>query len=219
MKLLIDFLPIILFFFVYKSYGLNIAIIAMTLATVLQILYTRWQTGTYEKMQVVTLGLLILFGGLTIYINDPAFIMWKVTVLYVVFAGVLLASLIFKKPLLERLMGSKLELPRKVWNNITILWGTGFMVIAGINAYFVDAALTARDAFIVATGDAYVSSELSTLECTATPAVELCRAAAELESIWVDFKLFGTLGLTFVLIIVTVIMVKGYIKDEDNSAE
>lgn len=216
MKLLLDFFPIVIFFIVYKTYGLNLAIIAMTLATVVQILYTRWQSGKFEKMQVITLGLLILFGGLTIYINNPAFIMWKVSIFYIVFGAIILATLFTKQTIIQKLMGKNITAPTQIWRKVSWLWGIAFMGIAAINAYFVDLALVARERFLsVYQGEV---TDLVQFDCNTVEMVnrKLCMIAKSSESIWVDFKLFGTMGLTFVLIVITVVMLKKYINTSDK---
>lgn len=216
MKLLLDFFPIVIFFIVYKTYGLNLAIIAMTLATVVQILYTRWQSGKFEKMQVITLGLLILFGGLTIYINNPAFIMWKVSIFYIVFGAIILATLFTKQTIIQKLMGKNITAPAQIWRKVSWLWGIAFMGIAAINAYFVDLALVARERFLsVYQGEV---TDLVQFDCNTVEMVnrKLCMIAKSSEGIWVDFKLFGTMGLTFVLIVITVVMLKKYINTNDK---
>jgi intracellular septation protein len=130
MKLLLDFLPIALFFIVYKLMGLYAAIYAMIAASVVQVLVARWRTGKFEKMQVITLALLVVFGGVTLAVRDPAFLMWKVSVLYVVFALALIGSLwIGNKPLLQRMLGKELDLPGVAWNQVTWLWGLGVVGI------------------------------------------------------------------------------------------
>ncbi|VVM25084.1 Probable intracellular septation protein [uncultured Gammaproteobacteria bacterium] len=93
MKFLLDFFPIALFFVVYKTMGLYSAIYAMIGATMLQMLVARLKTGKFEKMHLITLGLLVVFGGITLAVRDPAFLMWKVSVLYVAFALALIGSL------------------------------------------------------------------------------------------------------------------------------
>ena len=93
--------------------------------------------------QVLTFILLIVFGGISIALRDPAFVMWKVSVLYVIFAIALIASnWIGSKTLLERMMGKELDLPRDIWTRLTWFWGFGFIGIAIVNGYFVNTALT-----------------------------------------------------------------------------
>ena len=210
MKLLIDFLPIVLFFIIYKLYGLNLAIMAMILATFIQLVYSRIVNGKFEKIQIITFVLLIIFGGLTLWINDPAFIMWKVSVLYVAFAFALFFSLFTKQTLLQKILGKELELTQQIWRKITYLWVFGFSIIAVINGYFVNIALKASDLFFQKEG--IEKLQLSDINCLKTSAIQLCKDAKIGEENWVNFKLFGTLGLTILLIIITIIFIKKYLK-------
>ena len=214
MKFLLDFFPIALFFIVYKTMGLYAAIYAMIGATALQMLITRFQTGKFEKTHLITFGLLVVFGGVTLAIKDPAFIMWKVSVLYVVFALALILSMwIGEKTLLQRMLGKEMKLPSQVWNQLTWFWGLGFSGIAMVNAYYVDIALSTRSSlFGTSTLDPKV--ELTELECASTTVEQLCLVAQQSEEAWVNFKLFGTMGLTFGLIIITVIFISKYIKED-----
>ena len=217
MKFLLDFFPIVLFFIVYKTMGLYAAIYAMIGATALQMLITRFQTGKFEKTHLITFGLLVVFGGITLAIKDPAFIMWKVSVLYVVFALALILSMwIGEKTLLQRMLGKEMTLPAKVWHQLTWFWGLGFSGIALVNAYYVDIALSTRSAlFSASTLDPEV--ELTELECASTTVEQLCLTAQQSEEAWVNFKLFGTMGLTFALIIITVIFISKYLKEDKAS--
>ena len=214
MKFLLDFFPIVLFFVVYKTMGLYAAIYAMIAATAVQMLVSRYQTGKFENTHLVTFGLLVVLGGVTLALRDPAFLMWKVSVLYVVFAAVLIISIwVGKKPLLERMLGKELDLPKIVWRQISWIWGLGFVGIALVNAYYVQLALSARDALFGST-DLDPKIELTELDCVATTMPDLCNIAQQTEESWVNFKLFGTMGLTFILIIITVIMISKYTKQE-----
>ena len=214
MKFLLDFFPIVLFFIVYKTMGLYAAIYAMIAATAVQMLVSRYQTGKFENTHLVTFGLLVVLGGVTLALRDPAFLMWKVSALYVVFAAVLIISIwVGKKPLLERMLGKELDLPKIVWRQMSWIWGLGFVGIALVNAYYVQLALSARDALFGST-DLDLKIELTELDCVATTMPDLCNIAQQTEESWVNFKLFGTMGLTFILIIITVIMISKYTKQE-----
>ncbi|CAC9579603.1 Intracellular septation protein IspA [uncultured Gammaproteobacteria bacterium] len=214
MKFLLDFFPIALFFIVYKTMGLYAAIYAMIGATALQMLIARYQTGKFENTHLITFALLVVLGGVTLALRDPAFLMWKVSVLYVVFALVLIGSMwVGKKPLLERMLGKELDLPKIVWQKMSWIWGAGFVGIAFVNAYYVKLALSARELLFAST-DLDPKIELTELECAATTMQDLCLAAQHTEESWVNFKLFGTMGLTFILIIITVIMISKYTKQE-----
>jgi len=216
LKFIIDFLPIVLFFVVYKNYGIYPAIYSMIAASAIQIFYTKISTGKYEKSQLITFALLIIFGGITLAFNDPAFIMWKVSVLYIIFALVLIGSIfIGEKTLLHRMLGKEISVPLETWKNVTWLWGVGFLVIAAINAIYVNSALVARSSFL---SIANISGEIELQEvnCSISPFSDACFIAQKTEDAWVNFKLFGTLGLTFLLLIITILMISKYIKLKNN---
>ena len=219
MKFLLDFGPIVLFFIVYKYYGLYVAIYAMIASTFVQIMYSRVTTGKFVTSQVLTFALLVVFGGISIVLRDPAFVMWKVSVLYVIFAAVLIGSnYIGSKTLLERMMGKELQLPRNTWVNLTWFWSLGFIIIAIINAFFVNTALSARNLFLNSGSIVDPKIDLKNFDCSQSPLESLCLIAQSSEESWVNFKLFGTLGLTLVLIIITVLMLSKHIKEKQTDS-
>ena len=219
MKFLLDFGPIVLFFIVYKYYGLFAAIYAMIASTFIQIMYSRVTTGKFVTSQVLTFALLVVFGGISIVLRDPAFVMWKVSVLYVIFAAVLIGSnYIGSKTLLERMMGKELQLPRNTWVNLTWFWSLGFIIIAIINAFFVNTALSARNLFLNSGSIVDPKIDLKNFDCSQSPLESLCLIAQSSEESWVNFKLFGTLGLTLVLIIITVLMLSKHIKEKQTDS-
>ena len=219
MKFLLDFGPIVLFFIVYKYYGLYAAIYAMIASTFVQIMYSRVTTGKFVTSQVLTFALLVVFGGISIILRDPAFVMWKVSVLYVIFAAVLIGSnYIGSKTLLERMMGKELQLPRNTWVNLTWFWSLGFIIIAIINAFFVNTALSARNLFLNSGSIVDPKIDLKNFDCSQSTLESLCLIAQSSEESWVNFKLFGTLGLTLVLIIITVLMLSKHIKEKQTDS-
>jgi intracellular septation protein len=219
MKFLLDFGPIVLFFIVYKYYGLYAAIYAMIASTFVQIMYSRATTGKFVTSQILTFALLVVFGGISIVLRDPAFVMWKVSVLYVIFAAVLIGSnYVGSKTLLERMMGKELQLPRNTWVNLTWFWSVGFIVIAIINAFFVNTALSARNLFLNSGSIVDPKIDLKNFDCSQSPLENLCLIAQSSEESWVNFKLFGTLGLTLVLIIITVLMLSKHIKEKQTDS-
>ena len=219
MKFLLDFGPIVLFFIVYKYYGLYAAIYAMIASTFVQIMYSRVTTGKFVTSQVLTFALLVVFGGISIVLRDPAFVMWKVSVLYAIFAAVLIGSnYIGSKTLLERMMGKELQLPRNTWVNLTWFWSLGFIIIAIINAFFVNTALSARNLFLNSGSIVDPKIDLKNFDCSQSSLESLCLIAQSSEESWVNFKLFGTLGLTLVLIIITVLMLSKHIKEKQTDS-
>ena len=215
MKFLLDFGPIFIFFIAYKVYDLHVAIIAMIASTLAQIIYTRLSTGKFVTSQVLTFVLLIVFGGISLFTGDVKYLMWKVSVTYVIFAIALICSnWIGSKTLLERMMGKELDLPKAIWTRLTWFWGFGFVGIAIVNGYFVNTALTSRQKFLDSGILVDPKIDLSNFDCAQTPLENLCLSAQRTEEAWVNFKLFGTLGLTLILIVITVLSISKHIKEK-----
>lgn len=135
MKLLLDFLPVIIFFAVYKFSGDIILATAILIpATLLQMAYTWFRTHRIEKMQLVTLGLVVILGGATVLLDNKAFIQWKPTVVNWLFALAFLGShFIGQKTIVERMMGSNLELPPRIWRQLNIGWTLFFLFMGILN--------------------------------------------------------------------------------------
>jgi len=106
MKLLFDLFPIILFFAAYKLYDIFVATATAMAAGIIQIALFWIKNKSFEKTHVITLILLLVFGGLTIFLRDPEFLMWKVSLVNILFAlGFIGSFFIGKKTLIERMMG------------------------------------------------------------------------------------------------------------------
>ena len=136
MKLLLDFLPILVFFAAYKLYGIYIATGVLMAATVLQMAYIYWRERRLETLQKVTLVLILVFGGLTIGLHNDNFIKWKPTLLYAGMAiGLAVALWVFKKNFLHLLLGKQLHLPHFVWQNLNVAWIAYCVFMSSINAY------------------------------------------------------------------------------------
>lgn len=184
MKLLVDFLPIVVFFIVYKATGSLITATAVLIpATILQVLFTWWRYRRIEKMQLVTLGLVIVLGGITVFTHDGDFIKWKPTIVNWLFgAAFLISPLIGKgenkgKPVVQRMMEKSVHLPRQVWMRLNTAWVLFFVILGAVNvAVF---SLMSEDA-------------------------------------WVNFKLFGMLGLTVVFILLQGIYIARHATEESN---
>ncbi|MCB1865678.1 MAG: septation protein A [Chromatiales bacterium] len=204
MKLLFDFFPILLFFVAYSVWGIFTATAVAIVAGVAQVLYMWLRHKRVENMHVITLVLIVVLGGATLILRDPKFIMWKVTAVNWAFALAFLASpLIGGRPLIQRMMAQAVELPDAIWKRLNLLWAGFFGLVGLVNIYFARDALAARDVLLGAsTLDPKV--ELKEVDCVtqvAEQALGLCQAAQGSEEIWVQFKLFGVLGMTVVFVI------------------
>ncbi len=136
MRLLIDFFPIALFVVAYKMHDIYAATAVLMGATVVQTGLIYAIDRRLQTLQKVTLLLVLIFGTLTLLLQDERFIKWKPTVMYASMALVLGAALwIWKKNFLQMLLSSQLKLPDGVWARLTVAWVLYFLFMAGINAY------------------------------------------------------------------------------------
>lgn len=135
MKQLLDFIPLIIFFALYKMYDIYTATGALIVATVIQVAVTWVLYKKVEKMQIVTAVLVAVFGGMTLFFHDDNFIKWKVTIVYVLFAIGLVVSQMLGKPLIKGMLGKEITLPDNVWRNINAAWVGFFTALAVLNVY------------------------------------------------------------------------------------
>ncbi len=136
MKQLLEFIPIILFFITYKIYDIYTATAVIIVATIIQVGYTWFKFKKVEPMQWITLGLIIVMGGATIYLQNEQFIKWKLTIIEWLFGLAFLGSQLFgKKPFVERMMGANLELPTNIWKRLNLMWAAFFISVGFINIY------------------------------------------------------------------------------------
>lgn len=208
MKILFDFLPIALFFGMFKYAEGNrdwaagtatewlgfmvsggvvgateapvlLATVVVILATFAQILWLKARGQKVDAMLWISLGLVTALGGATIYFHSESFIKWKPTLLYwVMGAALLVGQLIFNKNGIKALMGAQMSLPEPVWRNVNFSW-VGFFAFMGCLNLWV--------AF---------NFETST---------------------WVNFKLFGGLGLMLVFILMQAVCLNKYVKSDNAS--
>jgi len=162
-KFLFDMLPVILFFGMYKygennqewAHGLTsdylgflisggavpasqspilLATAVTILATVLQIVYLLVRRKKVDGMLWLSLGVVVVAGGATIYFHDDTFIKWKPTILYWAFgAALLLAQLVYRKNLMRSALGGAMNLPEAIWNKVLVAWIAFFVALGLLN--------------------------------------------------------------------------------------
>ena len=181
MKLLYDFFPILLFFIAYKAYDIYVATAVAIAAAFVQVGLYWVKHRRFENTHLLTLGLLVVFGGLTLALHDPVFIKWKPTLVNWLFAiGFLGSHFIGRKPLVERMMGHAVTLPAPIWSRLNQAWIWFFVVMGVLNLYV-----------------AYNFSE----------------------DTWVNFKLFGMLGLTLAFVIAQSLYLSRHLVAEQDAEE
>jgi len=202
MKFLFDLFPIILFFAAFKfgdanpetttawlgalgimldngaKPGVFLATAVAIVATFGQIAWVKLRHGKVDKMLWISLGIIVFFGGATLLLHDETFIKWKPTVLYWLFATVLvLSATLFRKNLIKAMMEKQVTLPEPVWSRLNLSWATFFAVMGFANLYV---------AFNFPTDT------------------------------WVNFKLFGTMGLMLAFVVLQGLMLAKYAEEKEG---
>lgn len=136
MKLLMDFLPIVIFFAAFKVKGIYFATAVAIATAILQIGWTYFRKRKVEPMMMVSVGVLVVFGGFTLLLHNEMFVKWKPTILYWIFAGALSVSrLFYGKNLMKSMLGGQLDLPENIWNRLNTLWISFFAAVGCLNLY------------------------------------------------------------------------------------
>ncbi len=199
MKFLFDFFPILLFFIAYKLYGMYTATAVAIAASFVQVAAFWLKNKRFEKMHLITLGLITVLGGATLLLQDRAFFMWKPTAINWLFAVVFLGSQFFgEKPIIERMMSHAIEAPKQVWRRLNLSWVTFFTAMGIANLYVANFYFQAEERLTQAAGKEVDIDQCNTL---GGQLLELCQHAKQMEGQWVDFKLYWMMGLTFVFVI------------------
>ncbi len=207
MKFLFDLFPIVFFFIAFKvaegqpdaaaafasqhfgflvsggTVGPNeapvlLATLAVILATFAQIGWLLARGKKIDTMLWVSLGLVTVLGGATVWFHNETFIKWKPSVLYWVMGTAFwLSQAVFRRNLLQLMIGQQLELPPAVWRNLNFMWIAFFAFMGLLNLY--------------------VAYSYST-------------------DTWVNFKLFGGVGLMLLFTLLQGLYLSRHIKAEDE---
>lgn len=201
MKILFDLFPVILFFATFKYSEKNpefaatwvgsilnsatvdlkmapilLATVVVIAATIAQILWVKVRHGKVDKMLWISLALVVVFGGMTLAFQDEAFIKWKPTILYWVFAASMaFSALILKKNAIKAMLGEQMVLPEAVWDKVNISWIAFFAGMGFLNLF--------------------IAYNFTT-------------------DIWVNFKLFGGMGLLLVFVIGQGMFLSKYVEEK-----
>ncbi len=132
-KLLIDLGPLLAFFIAYGRAGIYWATGVLMLATIAALAASWRLLGRITAVPLVTAVLVVVFGGLTFYLDDPSFIKLKPTIINLLFAGLLLAGLVTGRPLLKLLLGDAFRLTDEGWRRLSVRWAFFFFALAILN--------------------------------------------------------------------------------------
>jgi intracellular septation protein len=178
-KLALDFAPLLGFFVAYKLGGVYWATGAIILLTLASLVAGYAMTGRLAKFPLYSGILITIMGGLTLYLQNDAFVKMKPTAANLVFAIILGGGLLANRIYLKDLLGSSISLPETAWRTLTWRWTAFFLALAAANEY--------------------VWRNLG-------------------EETWVNFKVFGLMGLTFLFVLANLPFMARHMKDETTSS-
>ncbi len=134
MKFLFDLFPLLLFFLTFKLWGIFAATAVAMAATLVQIVWMAAWHRRVDPMLWVSLGIVTVFGGATLFLHDEIFIKWKPTALYGLFAAALaIAQFGFGKNLIQAALGKQVTLPSRIWSQLNIAWMMFFAALGLLN--------------------------------------------------------------------------------------
>jgi len=177
LKPAVEYGPIAAFFIAYYMADLFVATASIMVATALALTLSYIVERRIPMMPLITAGIVGVFGGLTLWLQDEAFIKMKPTIIQVILGAVLIAGLFAKRLFLKTLMGAAWQITDEGWRVLTVRFALFFFVMGALNE-----------------------------TVWRTQSTEF----------WVNFKVFGLMGLTFVFIMSQLPMLKRY-ATQDNS--
>jgi len=134
-KLLFDCFPLILFFIAFRYADIYAATAVAMTASVAQIVWLKLNRTQVQTMHWVNLGIILVFGGATLLLQNEAFIKWKPTVLYWLFASALLVGKWIGRNPIQGVMGQQIKLPAAIWARLNLAWALFFLASGALNLY------------------------------------------------------------------------------------
>ncbi len=132
-KMILDLAPLLIFFAAYMATDIYVATGALMAATVVSMIVSRVWLGHISVTLVLTTVLVVGFGALTLWLNDPSFIKMKPTMVNLLFAVALGGGLIMGRNFLQLLLGQAFRLTEEGWRKLTYRWIGFFLVMAAVN--------------------------------------------------------------------------------------
>ena len=178
MKQLFEFFPLIVFFVVYykSDKDLYLSITAVIIATLISLVALYIKERKISTMMLVSTVILVVFGGLSIFLKNDIFFKMKPTIINALFAIILIGSTFFNKPVLKMLLNSSMKLTDQGWSLMNKLWSGFFIFLALLNEIVWRTQTT---------------------------------------DVWVNFKVFGIMGITILFTIIQIPLLKKYFIDLD----
>jgi intracellular septation protein len=133
LKLVLEMGPLVLFFLANQRAGIFFATGLFVAATLTSLAICYMLVGKLPTMPLVSGVVIVVFGGLTLALQDELFIKLKPTIVNTLFGVILLGGLYFQKPLLALVLDSMFHLDDEGWSKLTLRWALFFFVLAALN--------------------------------------------------------------------------------------
>jgi intracellular septation protein len=133
LRLFLDLAPLGVFFVAYRYWGLLAATACIIVTTLISLAITYYYEKRLAPMPLISGVLIAIMGGFTLYLNDETFVKMKPTLVNLIFAGMLLGGLLFKKSMFKLLLDGALTLSEEGWRSLTVRWGLFFVFLAALN--------------------------------------------------------------------------------------
>ena len=201
MKFLFDTFPVILFFVAYKVYDIYVATISAIIASLVQVAIYWYRHRKFEKVHLISLAIILVFGGATLLLKDKTFIMWKPTVLYWSFAVIFIYTLFFNEKKISQLLMSQAEIqaPANIWKHADIAFILLFIALGIANLVVANYFFESEHALSL-----LINGKPDIENCVTNYTGEilaLCQKTKGFEETWVNFKLFGLTGISLLFTI------------------
>lgn len=129
MKQLLNFVPLVVFFVFLTMYDIFVGVQALMIASCVSLVIGMILYKKIDKVELISFLMVMIFGGITLATKEAIFIKWKVTIINFLFASVLLISQsIFKKNLIQKMLGKELQLDDIIWNKLNLIWIVFFIL-------------------------------------------------------------------------------------------
>ena len=136
MKFFFDLFPVALFFVAFKLAGIYAATAVAIAASLLQVGWLKFRRQKVHPMLWASLGIIVVFGGATLLLQNETFIKWKPTVLYWLFGvALVVSSSLFRRNLIRLMLSEQVQLPERLWARLNWSWVAFFAFMGAANLY------------------------------------------------------------------------------------
>ena len=194
MKFLFDFFPVILFFIAFKVADIYVATGVAIAASFVQVAWLKIRGKRVEPMVWASLAIIAVFGGATLLLEDKIFIKWKPTVLYWLFGAVLAGAFVARRNLIRLMLSNQMQLPEHMWSRLNWSWIAFFVLMGVLNLY--------------------VAFPFSERYCAGV--MDLAAKAYCEDNVWVNFKLFGGMGLMLLFVLAQALVLSRFVEEKDE---